>query len=107
MTFHGEKRTSNDQSPEWNEAFKWTLEVTPESTEVVKVDVVDHKTLHVLAKGTVPLASVLEQGSTSLDVALTSPEGEPLQAKMRVDMHYRAPLCEALKGEVSAAKARI
>ena len=101
---------SNDQNPEWNEAFKWTLEVVPESTEVIEVDVLDHETLgksNAMAKGTVPLACVLEQGTASLDVALTSPEGEPLESKLHVDLKYTVPLSEALKGEVSAAKARI
>ena len=114
LTFNDERRTTkvinNDQSPDWNEAFKWTLEVVPESTEVIKVDVLNRETLEksrALAKGTVPLASVLEQGSTSLDVALTSPEGEPLEAKLHVDLNFRFSLSEALKEEVSTAQARI
>ena len=114
LTFNDERRTTkvinNDQSPEWNETFKWTLEVAPESTEVIEVDVLDHETLgknRAMAKGTVPLASVLEQGSTSLDVALTSPEGEPLESKLHVDLTYRVPLSEALKGEVNIAKTRV
>ena len=113
LTFNDERRTtkviSNDQNPEWNEAFKWTLEVVPESTEVIEVDVLDYESLEkfsALAKGAVPLASVLEQGTASLDVALTSPEGEPLESKLHVDLNYRVPLCEALRREVNAAKVR-
>ena len=116
LTFHNERRKTkvidNDQNPEWNEALNWALNGPPELTEVIEVDILDHedfgKSDSAMAKGTVPLENVIKEGNVfDLDVALTSPEGEPLGSKLRVDLHYETPLPEALKGEVSAAKARI
>ena len=111
LTFHEEKSTtktiSNDQSPEWNETFKWTLEVVPGSDEAVKVDIVDFETLgksRPVAKGVIPLATALEQGSDSQEVSLTSPEGEALESKLFVDVKYRVPVSEALKKELDEAK---
>ncbi len=114
LTFHEEKQStttiSNNQNPEWNESFKWTLEVTPEVTEVIEVLIADSETLgknRPMCKGSIPLATVLEKGSASLDVSVVSPEGEPLDTKVHVDLTYRAPVSETLKGEVGALTVRV
>ncbi len=114
LTFHEEKQStttiSNNQNPEWNESFKWTLEVTPEATEVIEVLIADSETLgknRPMCKGSIPLATVLEKGSASLDVSVVDPEGEPLETKLHVDLSYRAPVSETLKGELGTLKVRV
>ncbi len=70
----------------------------------------DHETLgknRLVCKGSIPLAGVLEQGSVNLDIALANPDDEPLDGKLYVDLSYRAPVSEALKGEVGALKERV
>ena len=114
LTFHEEKSTtktiSNDQSPEWNETFKWTLEVVPGSDEAVEVEIMDHETLgknRPIVKGVIPLATALEQGSDSQEVSLTSPEGDALESKLFVDVKYRVPVSESLKKDLNEAKKKI
>ena len=114
MIFHEEKQSTtmiaNNQNPEWNESFKWTLEVSPEATEAIEILIMDHETLgknRLVCKGSIPLASVIDKGSTSLDIAVVDPKDEPLDTKVHVDLSYRAPVSEALQGEVAALKARV
>ncbi len=52
-------------------------------------------------------SAVLEKGSASLDVSVVNPEGEPLDTKVHVDLTYRAPVSETLKGDVGALTVRV
>lgn len=106
LTFHEEKqrstKVSNSQNPAWNESFKWTLEVAPESTETIEVVILDYETLQKdrpIVNVSVPLGDVLKQGSTSLDVAAVSSEGKSLDTscQLHVDLTYRAPVSESLR----------
>lgn len=105
LTFHDEKQSTrvidNNQNPEWNESFKWTLEVVPDVTEGVRVDIYDHETLgkdRLMAKGAVPLAEVLEsKGVANLDIRLQSPDNQPLQSTLSVQLEYTVPVSQKLK----------
>ena len=112
LTFHDEKQSTqvidNSQNPKWNESFKWTLEVAPDVTEGVRVDIYDHENLgksRLMAKGAVPLAEVLEtEDDVNLDIQLQSPDDEPLQSTLSVELEYTVPVSQRLKQQAEKNK---
>ena len=114
LIFREEKQStttiSNNRNPEWNETLRWTLDDALDATEAIEVLILDHENVgkdRLVCKGSIPLASVKEKGTTSLDIAVVDPKEEPLNAKLHVDISYKAPIYEVLKEEVIALKARI
>lgn len=111
LTFHEEKQSTkvinNNQNPNWNESFKWTLEVVPEPTEGIQAMIFDDETVgknKLIAKGVVPLAEVLEKGSAKLEVALQSPKDEPLKSTLSVEILYKVPASMLLQQNLNESE---
>ncbi len=114
LTFQGQKQSTkpkvNDPNPEWMEVLKWTLEVVPDTTEVVEVVVFDFEesTIHrEMSTGKIPLTTVLAKGSDDLIVTLEHVQGRPrednegkaVDATLHVSLTYRPPVSELLEAE--------
>ncbi len=122
LTFQGQKQSTkpkvNDPNPEWMEVLKWTLEVVPDTTEVVEVVVFDFEetTNHrEMSTGKIPLTTVLAEGSDDLIITLEHVQGRPreddegkaIDATLHVGLTYRPPVSEILKEQVSSLETEL